>query len=358
MNNGFIDSTLTSRAHNLQVEHYRFRDSGSNQGSTFRGKGQLTRLVASAPDQKSNTLILGVKGEGALCARDFLSRGPLDSQGNDKSLTNFKAEKSHYRSLGQNAVDLCLAYGTGNETSSLTNYGPKGNYSAVVGGLNNTTGTTSQYGFVAGGAHNTVNNVYGFIGGGSSHTVSGQYGGIIGGSSSSVNAEAAVVLGGKGGLANTNHSSTYGSCDTANGKRYGALVQLSAYTGSYSGNAEVHMSTHDWAYGGNNGNAYHLTVPNNTLAVITGTVSAVDPLVVNNIKALSFHVVARCSNSTISLMGTPAINILYAPSGTDSWSFNITANNTGYAGIGFKVNSGSSNVCWSLTSQVNFNSWS
>lgn len=352
MQQGFLDSTLARREQNLQVERYKFRDYGYG-GNTSHGRQYVTRFLASAPDQESNTLVLGVKGQGSLCARDFMSKSPVDDNGYGTLNYNKHIEKHYYRNLGVNSVDLCLAVNTQNYPVNQGNYGPKGNYSAIVGGASSQISTGGTGSFVAAGMSHQVSGAYAFIGAGQTNTINGQYAAIIGGQSNQAYAEKSTILGGNQARAYINNSTSYGGAVTANGRQYGSLVHLTGYSGSWSGSGTIHLATSDWGYLGNYGDYYHLHVPTNVICVVQGTVSAVTTNGVM-VKAWSFELVAR-NTGTVSLLGTPVLNTLCdtEPAETQSWTFSIDASNGNYKGVSFTANTGQSNVIWSLDAHVN-----
>jgi len=93
--------------------------------------------------------------------------------------------------------------GNGGSNSDGTKRNQVGNFSAVVGGTQNSAGYTAVTGFafIGGGSGNTANVDFAVIGGGGSNTVSGSYATIAGGQNNSASAGGAAVPGGQSNLA-------------------------------------------------------------------------------------------------------------------------------------------------------------
>ena len=89
--------------------------------------------------------------------------------------------------------------GNGGSNTDLSKRNQVGNFSAVVGGMQNSAGYSAANGFtfIGGGDTNTANVDYGVIDGGTSNTVSANYGTIGGGQGNAVTAVGGTVPGGQ-----------------------------------------------------------------------------------------------------------------------------------------------------------------
>lgn len=370
MQNGFIDSTLERSRVGLQAERQRFRRTGYENGSTGLSQLNFTRLLATDAKQGHASLSLGVKGSGALIARDLYQVRGEDRYDN---VNRYHEGTFLARQIGKGAVDLCLGQSNYQAISSVNSIKTaRGDYSALIGGHdNNISSPNATYSALVGGYNCTISSSYSGMLGGTNCVINGGYSGSVGGASVGVYGNYGVGL---GGINNQLYSQcsvtlggtqlqTYVNGEVAHGYVYrfnssksnGSLIHLGGLSGSNSSNGYCNLSTNEANYNnGSEGSENILYIRDYSTIVFEGTLlgraTGSSACIAYSIKLAA----RKTSNqhSSTAILGTPVVDTLYSES-ADAWTLSITAYTTNTSGVRFTVNTGSTDVRWSLTGTVN-----
>lgn len=370
MQNGFIDSTLERNRTGLQAERQRYRRHiYTEYGHTQTGTLSVTRLLTADARQSNATLNLGVKGDGALIGRDLYQVRGSSNSGNSN---RFPEGDFLARQVGKGAVDLCLSQTSTTSFSSIYNVKTaRADYSVLLGGQdNNINSTNATYAAIVGGNGSyvsaqgsaalggnsiSINGVYSAGIGGQANNISASYSAAIGGTNNQLNSQYSATLGGRSLQTYAEGEVAHGGCYIYSGRTYTVLIHLQGMSGSNSGNSTCYLSTNEGQYySGAEGSNNILYIPDYTTVAFQGTLIG-QSTTTSACKAYSIRLTARKAgnqNSTTALLGEPVIDTLYSES-ADNWTFAIGAYTSNTSGVSFSVNTGSTNVRWSLSGTVN-----
>jgi len=382
MNDGILSSVNTTQKQNLQVERFRLREpqTSTSQPHYNPNKSWITRILASSPEQKHTSVVMGVRGAGSFSLLDYFSQGADDNgYGN-----GFQSNHNHYqpfqnRATGAYSVDLCLSRASYNTDRTTTNlYGVFGTYSGIFGGQLLTINPGCTHSVILGGYSNTIGyyvNQAGILGGyglnayanrsalvgGWFNYAYGNESAVIAGGNCSTNGTRSVAIGGNNTNAYINYSTAFGRPETYGSHRNEThIVNLTGTTGpNWPGSGvDVDLSTAYYLYNTNQGIGYTTCIGfyDNAVSVATvkGTVTAINKDNNTDIIVYDIIAVAKSDGVNCALLGTPVVNVLYTTLANPTWTFTISTYTNSFRGFRFTVNSGTTNVNWSLNATVNY----
>lgn len=368
MQNGFIDSSLTTGQRNLQAERRRVRINGEAGSSQAKlPPTSYFRLLPSDRSDGHTSLVLGVKGMGSLIAYDTLAESRMagfDIYGDwNASKYGVNKGKMPMQYIGKGAVDLCLNKTINNNTNFYSPPTAAGPYSVILGGANLYTTDTAKWSAVIGGSNSSVqSSEYASVIGGKNNVVSnGSYGAVIGGQSNTAGALGSVILGGQGQTAALQgevvfgHTYSYSTTRTS-----GRLFNLQALSGTANGlspNAELGIN---YQYPTNHDNYYgslgYINVPDYSVVTVQGTIIGTTPQADSFIAWEVKVTLRKVTGPTIEIVGDPVIDTLAylgdQANGPNEWTVSFGT----YSGGGLKTtvnSSGANQVAWSFTGMAN-----
>ena len=269
---------------------------------------------------------------------------------------------------GTYAVDLQLSRTSATKVAA-------GNYSALLGGLDNQSSGT--YGAIVGGTGNGVSNSSTFVGGGSSNNASGLNSGIIagdsittsgqfgfggGGVSNNIGGNYSSWMGGSSNVTSANYATGSGGQSNTVSSQYGSIhgglyaITRGVYgmearaSGRFSTQGDAQRerlisrntttnasSTPLLSDGSSVGATTQVVLPTNSAfafrALIVARANATGDAAAWEIRGL---IKKGSSVGSVALVGTPAVTSLGADSGASSWTIAAVAN-TSYDTLTFNV---------------------
>lgn len=204
---GTLVGTTIQFDRNDLLNAYEVQLSGLTSGITATG----AYLNLSGGTVTGNTVFTQTVDAGTIKSGVFLS-GSTNLYDIFASASASGGTSGNLWSAGTGYASVIANNGSGNIAAGIvalaTGYkaNATGDYSSVIGGYQNTTTYSANYGAVIGGSYNTASGGFSTVIGGQHNTASGQHSALIGGIVNGVTGQRSVVIGGTGITGTTDNS--------------------------------------------------------------------------------------------------------------------------------------------------------